>query len=304
MSANMYNGIIIIDKPQEFTSHDVIAKLRGILKMRKMGHSGTLDPMATGILPIFLGNATRAVDFHGVTNKEYVATFKLGIETTTEDIWGEILNTQPVHIPVETVCKTVESFKGKISQIPPMYSAIKINGQKLYDIARNGGTVERKPREIEIFEIEMLDLDGLEQDEYAIRVLCSKGTYVRTLCSDIGKKLENIATLTSLRRTKSGGYFKGYTIEEIQKLADDGEIEGILMPTDSVFSEYHKVFVNEQAFSRLKNGTFARSTDCENFPENFDENVSVYYNNEFFMLGKSSPLYDGGRAIFPVKSFF
>ncbi|MFI3225941.1 MAG: tRNA pseudouridine(55) synthase TruB [Clostridia bacterium] len=300
----MYNGIIIIDKPQEFTSHDVIAKLRGMLKMRKMGHSGTLDPMATGILPIFLGNATRASDFHGATEKEYVATFKLGIETTTEDIWGEIINTQPVDINVESVCKVVESFHGKIMQTPPMYSAVKIKGQRLYDIARNGGTVERPAREIEIFEIEMLADDTLEQNEYAIRVLCSKGTYVRTICADIGKKLGNIATLTSLRRTKSGGYFKGFTLDEIQELAYNDDIESILMPTDSVFSGYHKMSVNEQGFTRLKNGTFARDTDCENFPENFETDVAVYYDDVFFMLAKSSPLYDGGRAIFPVKSFF
>lgn len=300
----MYNGIIIIDKPQDFTSHDVIAKLRGMLKMRKMGHSGTLDPMATGILPIFLGNATKASDFHGVTCKEYVATFKLGIETTTEDIWGEIINTQPVETSVETVCNVVDNFKGKILQTPPMYSAVKINGQRLYDIARNGGVVERKAREIEIFEIEMLDLDNLEENEYAIRVLCSRGTYVRTLCVDIGKKLGNIATLTSLRRTKSGGYTKGYTLDEIQKLANDGEIESILMPTDSVFANYHKVFVNETGYTRLKNGTFARDVDCESFPQEFSTEVAVYFNNEFFILGESRPLFDGGRAIFPTKAFF
>ena len=300
----MYNGIIIVDKPQEFTSHDVIAKLRGILKMKKIGHSGTLDPMATGILPVFLGNATRAADYHGATHKEYIATFKLGIETTTEDIWGTVINTQAVDISCDEVFCAINSFLGKVSQIPPMFSAIKINGQKLYDIARNGGIVERKSREIEIFEIEVLHLENLDQNEYAIRVLCSKGTYIRTLCADIGKKLGNIATLTSLRRSKSGSYCVGLTLEEIEKLTYNNDIEKFIAPTDSVFLDYHKVLVNEEGFTRLKNGTFARSTDCENFPCEFDTPVRVYFNDDFFMIGKSSPLYDGGMAIFPVKSFY
>ena len=300
----MYNGILIVDKPEEFTSHDVIAKLRGILKMRKMGHSGTLDPMATGILPVFLGNATRAVDFHASTKKEYIAKFKLGIKTDTEDIWGRILDTQSVDIPKELVFDAILKFQGKISQIPPMYSAIKINGQKLYDIARNGGEVERKPREIEIFEIEILQDDTLEQDEYKIRILCSKGTYVRTLCVDIGKSLGVFATLTELRRSKSGEYSKGLTFEEIQEIVKNDDITKHISPTDSVFSNYNRVDCNETAYTRLKNGTFARDVDIVDMPLEDDQSILVYFENNFFMLGETKPLYDGGRAIFPVKSFF
>lgn len=300
----MYNGILIIDKPQEFTSHDVIAKLRGILQMRKMGHSGTLDPMATGILPIFLGNATRAVDYHSDTKKEYIAKFKLGISTTTEDIWGEIIETADVNIEKAEVYKAIQEFQGKISQIPPMYSAIKINGQKLYDIARNGGTVERKAREIEIFEIEILEDEILEENEYKIRVLCSKGTYIRTLCVDIGKKIGTLATLTELRRSKSGEYNKGLTLLEIENLVKNDNIEKFIMPTDSVFSEYLRVDCNETAYIRLKNGTFGRDIDIINIPKENEILVKVYYNNEFFILAKTKPLYDGGRAIFPIKSFF
>lgn len=300
----MYNGILIVDKPEDFTSHDVIAKLRGILKMRKMGHSGTLDPMATGILPIFLGTATRAVDYHANTKKEYIAKFKLGIKTDTEDIWGDIKDTCPVNVTKEQVYQAINQFQGKISQIPPMYSAIKINGQKLYDIARNGGTVERKPREIEIFEIEILNDETLDKDEYKIRILCSKGTYIRTLCVDIGSSLGVFATLTELRRSKSGDYSKGLTLDEIQKLAYNNDIEKFISPTDSVFSEYLRVDCNETAWVRLKNGTFGRDCDMLNMPNENNLSVAVYYENNFFMIGETRPLYDGGRAIFPIKSFF
>lgn len=301
----MFNGIIIVDKPQQFTSHDVIAKLRGILKMKKIGHSGTLDPMATGILPIFLGNATRAVDFHADSQKEYIATFKLGIKTNTDDIWGTVLQTCDIsHINDTEVLDVLNNYSGKIMQIPPMFSARKINGQKLYDIARNGGTVTRQPREIEIFEIQELDDSDLDLKEFRFRVLCSKGTYVRTICTDIAEKLGTIATLTSLRRTKSGGFNQGFTIEQIQDLADKNQLENHIIQTESVFETYHRVDVNQVGFTRLMNGTFARIYDCENYPKSLDLSVKVFYNDDFFMLAESKRLGDGDLAIFPVKSFF
>lgn len=298
-----YNGILLVDKPQDFTSHDVIAKLRGILKTKKIGHSGTLDPMATGILPVFIGPATRAVDYHGATHKEYIATFKLGIDTTTQDIWGEVINTQDVNIEKQLVHDAINSFVGKIEQIPPMYSAIKINGQKLVDMARKGVEIERKSREIEIFEIEIFENEELEENEYKIRVLCSKGTYIRTLCYDIGKKLGNIATMTSLRRSKSGSYDCGLTLEKIQELSNNATLKDFILPTYSVFMDYHRVDVNDEGYERLCNGTFARSTDCKDYPQQDETSVRVYYKDKFFLIGKSGPLFDGGQAIFPVKSF-
>lgn len=298
----MFNGIIVIDKPEDFTSHDVIAKLRGVLKMRKIGHSGTLDPKATGILPIFLGNATKAVDYHMNTAKEYVATFKFGIRTDTEDIWGEVLEESDVNITKEQVLAVLPEFLGKIMQIPPMYSAIKINGQRLYDIARNGGSVERKAREIEIFELELLE--EVAKNEFKVRLLCSKGTYVRVIGTDIAQKLGTIGTMTSLRRTKSGGYEKGFTIDEIAELMQKGEVEKHILSTDSVFVDYPCVNVDEIGAGRLKNGTFARDINCENLILQNKVLVRVYFNDEFIMLGETSKLYDGGRAVFPIKTFF
>ncbi len=300
----MYNGILVLDKPEDFTSHDVIAKLRGMLKMRKMGHSGTLDPKATGILPIFLGNATKAVDFHMNTEKEYVATLKFGIKTDTEDIWGEVLETAEICIKKEQILAVLPKFIGEIMQVPPMYSAIKINGQRLYDIARNGGTVERKARKVDIYNIELIE-ENLLENEFKIRILCGKGTYIRTIITDIAHELGTIATMTSLVRTKSGGYKKGLTLDEVQKLSDSGEIEKYIQPTDSVFSDYLSVKVDETGEIRLRNGTFSRDENVSCMPLENNISVAVYNEKEeFFMLGETKKLYDGGRAIFPIKAFF
>ena len=229
----MANGIVIIDKPADWTSMDVCAKIRGILREKRVGHGGTLDPMATGVLPVFVGQATRAVEFAENGKKEYVAGLRLGLVTNTQDTSGETLETHPVTVSPADVEQAMAAFLGDIQQIPPMYSAIKINGQKLYDLARKGKTVERKPRSITIYELE--PLEQVNETDYLIRCVCSKGTYIRTLCHDIGAKLGCGGTLYSLRRTMAAGFTldQAVSIEDVQEKG-----ESLLLPTDRFFDEY------------------------------------------------------------------
>ncbi len=199
----MPTGIIIIDKPQNWTSMDVCGKLRRLYGERRVGHAGTLDPMATGVLPVFVGRATRAVEFAEHGEKEYLAGLRLGISTDTQDTTGEVLAEQPVACSRSEIEDVLGRFRGDIEQIPPMYSALKVNGQKLYQLARKGKTVERKPRPITIYELELGEQIG--ENEYALRVKCSKGTYIRTLCQDIGDALGCGGCMSSLRRTMAAG---------------------------------------------------------------------------------------------------
>lgn len=231
------NGILLVDKPAGFTSHDVVAKLRGILHERRIGHSGTLDPMATGLLVVFIGRATRAVQFAENHEKEYLAGMRTGIVTDTQDITGSILEENNKPVSAKDISAVLPQFTGDISQIPPMFSAIKIGGKKLYDIARKGGKVEREPRAVTIFE---LSLTGEDSGDYLLHVRCSKGTYIRTLCHDIGAKLGCGAALSSLRRTKCGSFdvSDAMTLDEISTLAESGEIESALLPADSLFSDF------------------------------------------------------------------
>lgn len=229
----MPNGIIIIDKPAGWTSMDVCAKLRGILQEKRVGHGGTLDPMATGLLPVFVGQATRAVEFAENSRKEYVAGLRLGQVTNTQDTSGETLETRPVIVSRADVEIALGHFLGDIQQIPPMYSAIKINGQKLYDLARKGQEVARKPRSITIYELELLE--QVSETDYLFRCVCSKGTYIRTLCHDIGQALGCGGTLYSLRRTMAAGFTldQAVTLEDVQEQG-----EALLRPTDSLFAEH------------------------------------------------------------------
>ena len=229
----MPNGIIIIDKPADWTSMDVCAKLRGIFREKRVGHAGTLDPMATGVLPVFVGQATKAVPFAEDGQKEYHAVMRLGVVTDTQDISGTVLERKPVTVTEADVRAVLPRFTGEITQLPPMYSAIKINGQKLYDIARRGGTVERKPRDITIYELELVE--KLNETDYALRVVCSKGTYIRTLCHDIGASLGCGAAMAALRRTMAAGFTIGeaVTLEAVQE-----QREALLRPIDSLFREY------------------------------------------------------------------
>ncbi len=229
----MANGIIIIDKPSDWTSMDVCAKLRGILREKKIGHAGTLDPMATGVLPVFVGNATRAVEFAEKGDKEYIAGLRLGIVTNTQDTTGEILTETAVTADSAALEAVLPRFVGEIEQIPPMYSAIKIGGKKLYELARKGQEVERKSRAITIYELELLE--QVSENEFLLRVLCSKGTYVRTLCHDIGAALGCGGCMSSLRRTMAAGF----TLEEAVTLEDVQEKgESLLCPTDLYFRDF------------------------------------------------------------------
>ena len=229
----MPNGIIIIDKPEGWTSMDVCAKLRGIFREKRVGHAGTLDPMATGVLPVFVGQATKAVSFAEGGQKEYHAVMRLGIETDTQDTSGTVLSEAPVTVTETDVRAALPRFTGEIAQLPPMYSAIKVNGQKLYDIARRGGEVERNPRNITIYELE---LQGrLSETDYSLRIVCSKGTYIRTLCHDIGRALGCGAAMAALRRTAAAGF----TIDEAVAIdAVQERREALLRPIDSLFREY------------------------------------------------------------------
>ncbi len=230
----MPNGIIIIDKPAGWTSMDVCAKLRGILGERRIGHAGTLDPMATGVLPVFVGSATRAVEFAEKGDKEYLAGLRLGLVTNTQDITGEILEERPVSVTRPELTALLERFTGDILQIPPMYSAIKRNGKKLYELARKGVEVERAPRPVTIHELELLGWPDAGED-FSLRVRCSKGTYIRTLCHDIGQALGCGGCMSSLRRTMAAGFTldQAVTLEQVQERG-----AAALMPADSLFARY------------------------------------------------------------------
>ena len=246
------NGILLVDKSQDWTSHDVVAKLRGVFGERRIGHSGTLDPLATGLLVVFLGKATKAVEFSEAAEKEYLAHLRLGIETDTQDITGTVLHTS-AEIPDRAALEAVlPQFCGEIQQIPPMYSAIKVNGKKLYDIARRGGEVERQPRSIFIHELSVL---GEENGEFVLRIRCSKGTYIRTLCHDIGKALGCGGVMTALRRTRVGGYDvqDAHTVAALSEMERD-EAESLLLPLDSVFSDLQAVTLSCQNEAHCRNG--------------------------------------------------
>ncbi|MCF0123617.1 MAG: tRNA pseudouridine(55) synthase TruB [Ruminiclostridium sp.] len=249
----MANGILIIDKPQDWTSHDVVAKLRGILHEKRIGHAGTLDPMATGVLPVFVGRATRAVEFAAEREKEYIAGLQLGVVTDTQDVTGNVLSTAPADVTREGLEAALEAFRGNIQQIPPMYSAIKKDGRKLYELARRGQEVERRPRPVTIYRLEILD--QLSPSAFTLRVLCSKGTYVRTLCHDIGQALGCGGTLASLRRTKSAGF----TLDQAVTLAQVAELEdpaSALLPVEAYFTDHPALRLrNAGAEKKIRNGS-------------------------------------------------
>ena len=256
------NGIINVYKEKDFTSFDVVAKLRGILKQKKIGHTGTLDPDATGVLPVCLGNATKLCDMLTDKKKEYIAEFILGKETDTQDISGQVLKEKEVTCSVEEVVEIIQSFVGDYEQLPPMFSAIKVDGKRLYELARQGKEVERKTRTVTFFEIEIL---RVELPVVSIRVLCSKGTYIRTLCHDIGQKLGCGATMTALERTKSGQFTKenAYTLSEIEKIRDEGRLEEILLPVDTVFSNLPELVVIGELEKKILNGNLIYKNECK-----------------------------------------
>lgn len=283
-------GIIIIDKPSDWTSQDVAAKLRGVFRERRIGHGGTLDPMATGVLPIFVGRATRGVEFFESAEKEYIAGLRLGVVTNTQDTTGEILEEHPVTVTRAQVEEALTGFLGKQQQLPPMYSAVKIGGKKLYELARQGKTVERKPREIELLELELLEGEG---SEYRFRVRCSKGTYVRTLCHDLGAALGCGGCMSSLRRTKAGCYSLEQAVTMEQLLAMENPAQHLL-PIDTLFAALPAVTVHENQLKAVFNGAAIRMKLLE------DGEYRVYApDGEFLMVGSAK---EGQMKT--VKSFF
>ena len=252
------DGIVIVDKPQDWTSQDVVSKLRGVFQTRRIGHGGTLDPMATGVLPVFEGRATRGVEFFEHAEKTYEAVLRLGIATDTEDITGTVLEEKQVNITEADFLSALEGFRGEIQQIPPMYSAIKVNGQKLCDLARKGREVQRQPRTITIHKLECLEFAGTTA---RLLVHCSKGTYIRTLCKDIGQALGCGGCMEALRRVSAGEY----TIEKsvpLQTLIDSDDPGAYLLPVDSMFKNHPAVTLTEKQEKCCRNGV-AFTTNLE-----------------------------------------
>ena len=293
----MANGILIIDKPQGWTSMDVCAKLRGMFHEKRVGHAGTLDPMATGVLPVFIGRATRAVRFAAESDKEYIAGLRLGVVTNTQDTTGEVLEERPVDVTRDQLWAALERFHGQIEQVPPMYSAIKVNGKKLYELARKGKEVERAPRPVTIRALGLLGWPDAGED-FSLRVVCSKGTYVRTLCHDIGQALGCGGCMSSLRRVKAAGFTLDdcVTLETVQTAVDGGEGESLLLPVDEYFARNGwkaSVTVRPAAEKALRNGgqvaTPGMEMECRVYSES----------GEFLGLGSSE-----GARLKLIKSFF
>lgn len=287
----MANGILIVNKPSGWTSQDVVAKLRGALHEKRIGHGGTLDPMATGVLPVFVGRATRGVEFFEASEKEYIAGLQLGIRTDTEDITGTVQSRQPVSVTRAQLEEVLKGFTGQIEQIPPMYSAVKIGGKKLYELARKGQEVERKSRKITVFSLELLD--GAN-DAWRIRVHCSKGTYVRTLCKDIGEKLGCGGCMSSLVRTAAGVYTlsEAVSLESILALPEQDRFS-LLRGVDTMFSDRKAVVAGVKQERQIRNGAA--------YPAELADGQYRVYNSqgEFLMLGECSL-----GQMHTIKSFF
>lgn len=283
------DGIVIVDKPQGWTSQDVTARLRRVFGTRRIGHGGTLDPMATGVLPVFVGRATRAVEFFEHAEKTYETVLRLGITTDTEDMTGTVLTEENVSFTEEQLQETLAAFRGEILQVPPMYSALKVNGQKLCDLARKGKTVERQPRPITIHELTLVERG---ENTLRLRVRCSKGTYIRTLCKDIGEKLGCGGCMESLRRVAAGEYTIGEAVP-LQTLLDTEEPEKYLRDVDTMFRNYPAVTLTANQETRCRNGNaFSLSLAPGTYR-------AYSQGGEFLMLAKV----DGG-VMSTIKSFF
>lgn len=283
------NGIVIVDKPQGWTSQDVTARLRRVFETRRIGHGGTLDPMATGVLPVFVGRATRGVEFFEHAEKTYEALLLPGVVTDTEDVTGTVLERHPAALTEAAVEAVLPRFRGEILQVPPMYSALKVNGQKLCNLARKGQTVERKPRPVTIHELAFL---GFQDDCLRLRVRCSKGTYIRTLCKDLGEALGCGGCMAQLRRVSAGSYTIGQAVplETLLESADPGQY---LLPVDSLFASLPALTLTPNQETRCRNGNpFTR-----NVP---DGRYRCYgKSGEFLMLGSVRD-----NVMSTVKSFF
>jgi tRNA pseudouridine55 synthase len=287
------NGILLVDKPRDWTSFDVAAKLKGLCKTRRIGHSGTLDPMATGLLVMFLGRATRAVPFAEEHDKRYIASLRPGLVTDTQDITGAVLEEKDCAVTAGELEEVLHAFRGEIAQIPPMYSAIRVGGRRLYDIARRGGEVERKPRAVTIRSLELLGRD--ENGDFLLDVRCSKGTYVRTLCHDIGQCLGCGACLSVLRRTEVGAFRveDAHTMDELIAAAEAGTIEKLLLGVDALFPDLRKIRVDAEAERKIRCGNPTATAEE-------DGRALVYgADGALLMLGEIK-----GGIMSTIKSFF
>lgn len=288
------NGILLIDKSAGWTSSDVVVKLKGVLHQRRIGHAGTLDPMATGLLTVFVGRATRAVEFAEAHDKRYTAHLRLGTVTDTQDITGAVLAQNEVHVTADELRAVLARFVGKQEQTPPMYSAIKLNGKKLYEIARAGGTAERKPRKIRI---DALTLIGEDAGDPVLDVRCSKGTYIRALCDDIGAALGCGGCMSALRRTEAGEFTvdAAHTLDEVIAAANAGEAERLLLPIDTLFSAQPAWRADAAAERRIRCGNDVKAAGLA------DGEYRVYSaeTGEFLMLGRAQ-----SGVMKTIKSFF
>lgn len=297
----MINGIINIYKEAGFTSHDVVAKLRGIVGQRKIGHTGTLDPDAVGVLPVCLGNATKLCGLMTDKSKEYEACMRLGVETDTQDMSGTVISTKEVTADAQAVEAAIMSFVGGYDQIPPMYSALKVNGKKLYELAREGKEVERAPRHVDIPCINILEIDI---PLVRFRVACSKGTYIRSLCADIGAKIGCGAAMETLKRTRVGGFKieDAHTLAEVEEYAKRGDCEKIIIMPDSIFMDYAGAAVKPEAQGALLNGNKL----CL---EQLEFGADAYFNRKAFfdegdkLLNKNAS-FNGGEMLLNRKAFF
>lgn len=296
------DGIIVVHKEKGFTSFDVVAKLRGILKQKKIGHTGTLDPDATGVLPVCLGCATKLCDMLTDTTKVYEAELLLGVTTDTQDTSGTVLESKSVEVTVDEVKKVILSFIGEQKQIPPMYSALKVDGRKLYELAREGKTVERKARDITIDNIEIVEID---LPKVRMVVTCSKGTYIRTLCHDIGDALECGGAMASLIRRKTAGFTleEAKTLDEIAAMMEAGEIGNVIKGVDTVFEGYPKALVKEEFIKAVQNGNwlYAHMLDVSTEDRNA-EDIRIYGTDDVFygIYGYCEEC----KAFKPKKMFF
>ena len=297
----MKSGIINVYKEKGFTSFDVVAKLRGILKTKKIGHTGTLDPDAEGVLPVCIGRATKVCDILTDKDKVYEAVMLLGVETDTQDTSGEVLKELPVEVSEEAVKEAILSFVGEYAQVPPMYSALKVNGKKLYELAREGKTVERKARNVQIFSIEILEMD---LPRVRMSVHCSKGTYIRTLCHDVGQKLGCGGCMDKLLRTKVGVFELADTLKlaEIDALAREGLVEDRIISVDELFEDYTKVWMKQEFDVVVHNGNRVKKRMFEEKLSSNAERLRVYDSKgEFIGIYE----YSEERSDFkPVKMFY
>ena len=300
------NGVINVYKEKGFTSHDVVAKLRGILKTKKIGHTGTLDPNAEGVLPVCIGNATKLCDLIMEKKKIYEAELVLGIETDTEDMTGTVIRKYEgdILITEEEIFSAVKSFVGEYDQIPPMFSAIKQNGKKLYELAREGIEVERKPRKVHISAITILDDSNLDKDNtFVMEVKCSKGTYIRTLCNDIGLRLGCGAAMQNLMRTRVGAFAldSAVKLSQVEEMRDNGTLEGIIQSPEYIFKDLDKIHVKDSCRALLENGNSFRKDNVVN--EDPDEVNDTEFSEQMFTDGNMVRVYAEDDTFFGIYKY-